>query len=137
MQIDNAILRRQLLQTAVFVLIALTSLSEKSWGKSGSVSVSSPANNTTVSSNFTANIGYNLGWVNGIQDTTSTCGLVNPYDGTQTGKLQKLDFFYNAANNTYAVAKLMYAVDSNNPSAVRDMLSTDNALVPVSTGFEI
>lgn len=122
----------QILQAGLIILIALFSLTGNCWAKSGSVSVASPLNNISVSSNFNASIGYTTGWVNGIQDTSSTCGLVNPTTGLQSGKLQKLDFYYNSSNNTYIVSQLKYTIDGINSKVVKDILSNDTAYIPVN-----
>lgn len=118
----------------VIVFIAFTLQAELAFSKTGSVSITSPANNSSFSGNtFTASVSAPLSWTNGVLDN-GTCSTYNAPGCTYWTFQPKLDFFYNGSK--YVVGKLVYSIDGGAPVTVQDMLSDVVAKfsVPINIG---
>jgi len=116
----------------VIVFLAFTLQAELAFSKTGSVSITSPANNSSFSGNtFTASVHTPLSPINGVLDN-GTCSTYNAPGCTYWTFQPKLDYFYNGSQ--YVLGKLIYSIDGNAPVTVREIVSSggDNFSITIN-----
>ncbi len=117
----------------VFVLLALCSVSaEYVWGRTGSIWVDYPANNTLInkqSGSFDAGIGFTVNLPSsGIIQTGIYCGPGYPVDNPDPrwyGLIEQTDYLNDAYPGSI-IASLKYSIDNGSSSNVADVRIGDN-----------
>lgn len=110
----------------VAIIISGLGLSEEAFCKTGTATITSPADNSTLTSNFSVSVSAPLSWVNGVLNN----GTFNSYLWSGDGcyyisTYPKLDFYWNGSKDV--VGKLQYSIDGSAPVTVQDMYADGGA----------
>ncbi len=121
-----AMLKKYAVRTGLYLSIVMLCLvlAKAAFSKSGTITINSPANNSTFTSNFSISVYAPIWWNNGVLSngdyddyTFNGCNYVSVYP--------KLDFYWTGSKDV--IGKLVYSIDGNAPVTVQELYPDSGA----------